>query len=52
MKGYVVCVYKNITNEEKLKEYNDFLKKYKNGDEIFHSYGEGYWNTRKELKKV
>ena len=21
MKGYVVCVYKNITNEEKLKEY-------------------------------
>ena len=22
MKGYVVCVYKNITNEEKLKEYS------------------------------
>ena len=21
MKGYVVCVYKNIANEEKLKEY-------------------------------
>ncbi len=21
MKGYVVCVYKNITNQEKLKEY-------------------------------
>ena len=21
MKGYVVCVYKNITNEDKLKEY-------------------------------
>ena len=21
MKGYVVCVYKNITNKEKLKEY-------------------------------
>ena len=21
MKGYVVCVYKNISNEEKLKEY-------------------------------
>ena len=21
MKGYVVCVYKNVTNEEKLKEY-------------------------------
>ncbi len=21
MKGYVVCVYKNITNDEKLKEY-------------------------------
>ena len=21
MKGYVVCVYKDITNEEKLKEY-------------------------------
>ena len=21
MKGYVVCVYKNITNEERLKEY-------------------------------
>ena len=21
MKGYVVCVYKNITNEQKLKEY-------------------------------
>ena len=21
MKGYVVCVYKNINNEEKLKEY-------------------------------
>ena len=21
MKGYVVCVYKNITNEEKIKEY-------------------------------
>ena len=21
MKGYVVCVYKSITNEEKLKEY-------------------------------
>ena len=21
MKGYIVCVYKNITNEEKLKEY-------------------------------
>ena len=23
MKGYVVCVYKNISNEEKLKEYRD-----------------------------
>ena len=21
MKGYVVCVYKNITNQEKLKKY-------------------------------
>jgi len=28
------------------------LKDIKKGDEIFHSYGEGYWNTRKELKKV
>ena len=23
MKGYVVCVYKNISNEEKLKEYRN-----------------------------
>ena len=33
MKGYVVCVYKNITNEEKLKEYaikaRTAVKKYK-----------------------
>ena len=28
------------------------LKDIKKGDEIFHSYGAGYWNTRKELKKV
>jgi len=26
MKGYVVCVYKNITNEEKLKEYLNLLQ--------------------------
>ena len=33
MKGYVVCVYKNITNEEKLKEYavkaRNAVEKYK-----------------------
>ena len=33
MKGYVVCVYKNISNEEKLKEYaikaRTAVKKYK-----------------------
>ena len=33
MKGYVVCVYKNITNEEKLKEYavkaREAVEKYK-----------------------
>ena len=33
MKGYVVCVYKSISNEEKLKEYavkaRDAVKKYK-----------------------
>ena len=33
MKGYVVCVYKSITNEEKLKEYavkaRTAVKKYK-----------------------
>ena len=26
MKGYVVCVYKSISNEEKLKEYADKAK--------------------------
>ena len=33
MKGYVVCVYKSISNEEKLKEYavkaKAAVKKYK-----------------------
>jgi len=33
MKGYVVCVYKSISNEEKLKEYavkaRDAVEKYK-----------------------
>ena len=33
MKGYVVCVYKSITNEDKLKEYavkaRDAVEKYK-----------------------
>ena len=29
MKGYVVCVYKNITNEEKLKEYEEIVSKSK-----------------------
>ena len=27
MKGYVVCVYKSISNEEKLKEYRLELEK-------------------------
>ena len=62
MKGYVVCVYKNITNEEKLKEYaikaRTAVEKYKGkflirgGRSISNNYKKKYFPPKIFLNKL